>query len=237
MDPYAPPAARIIDPIPLPPLGTGERLGWSTEDALAAGWRGLKASWAVLVFGYFVASAPGLVLSQVQSVIFGSKPRIEDPSWWGTVLAFSFGGQLLDCLFAGGLARQWIDTARGRAPGFADLFGGFKHFPAFFGFMIVETIVAIVSAPLFFVPYVVFKIGTVFFRFFVVEDGMSMPDAIRASWTATRGERLRLFGFGLVATLVAVSGLLACCFGFYATVPIAAVALAWIHTRIGRPSA
>jgi hypothetical protein len=233
MDPYAPPAARLE--APLPPLGTGERQAWSLEDALAAGWRGLKTSWAVLVFGYFVATLPGIVLSQAQSFVAGP-PVWDDPKWWGIVVGFSFGGQLLDCLFAGGLAKNWIDVARGRTPSFADLFGGFRHFPAFFAFMLIETVVVIVAAPVFFVPYVVFKCGTALVRFYVAEESMPLLDAIRASWKATQGEKLRLFGFGIVAGLVGASGFLACCLGFYATVPIAAVALAWIHTRIGRPA-
>jgi hypothetical protein len=178
---------------------------------------------------------PGMVLSQAQSFVAGP-PAWSDAKWWGIVIGFSFGGQLLDCLFAGGLAKNWIDAARGRTPAFVDLFGGFKHFPAFFGFMLIETLVAIVSAPLLFVPYVVFKCGTTLVRFYVAEENMPLLDAMRASWKATMGEKLRLFGFGIVAALVASSGLLACCLGFYVTVPIAAVALAWIHTRIGRPA-
>lgn len=60
-------------------------------------------------------------------------------------------------------------------------------------------------------------------------DDMGIWDAIKASWRATSGHFWGLLGLAIVAGLIAVLGLLACCIGYYFTCVIAAFAYVIVY--------
>jgi hypothetical protein len=49
----------------------------------------------------------------------------------------------------------------------------------------------------------------------VYVDGVGAVESLKNCWTIARGNRLPLFGLGLLAALIATAGMVACCVGFF----------------------
>src|SRR5262249_62420341 len=53
----------------------------------------------------------------------------------------------------------------------------------------------------------------------ILDQRMSTPDALGASWKITNGKVLSLIGLALVLGLIGLLGVMACCIGFLFAVP------------------
>ena len=72
-----------------------------------------------------------------------------------------------------------------------------------------------------FVPYIA-----------ATEPELSMKDTMAKSMELTKGRFFVLFGYGIVACLVALSGMLLCCVGYFFTAPLAVVMLGVIYDEL-----
>ena len=82
--------------------------------------------------------------------------------------------------------------------------------------------VVILGLTLFILPGVFIAVRWVFAPIYIVHHpNAGIGEALQASWKKTEGQFWSLFGLGLVATIVSVSGILLCCIGVYFTMIIA----------------
>lgn len=64
------------------------------------------------------------------------------------------------------------------------------------------------------------------------EPELSMKDTMAKSMELTKGRFWTLFGYGIVAGLVEISGLLLCCVGYFFTLPLAYVMLGVVYDEL-----
>ena len=64
------------------------------------------------------------------------------------------------------------------------------------------------------------------------EPELSMKDTMAKSMELTKGRFWTLFGYGIVAGLVVISGLLLCCVGYFFTLPLAYVMLGVVYDEL-----
>ncbi len=62
-----------------------------------------------------------------------------------------------------------------------------------------------------------------FAPFYMVDQGLGAIDAVKAAWAATTDQAMLALGFGLVATILGVAGMVACGFGMIFTIPMSYV--------------
>src|SRR5262249_31959774 len=105
-------------------------------------------------------------------------------------------------LFAPALARIALAAARGQRPRIADLFD-FRRAGSLFVAALLSGLAIMGGFLLLIIPGFIALIGLGFVSFFVVDgpEDRGALDALRASWNATRGHRLHLFGFGVLYVL------------------------------------
>jgi hypothetical protein len=96
-------------------------------------------------------------------------------------------------------------------PGYAVMFAGMAMdslAPMIIGQLLIMAIV------------VVIMIRTYFAIFFLVDRGLPAVDAIKASWEATRDQKLNTFGLILLSQIIGSLGVLACGVGMFVSVPM-----------------
>jgi uncharacterized membrane protein len=93
----------------------------------------------------------------------------------------------------------------------------------------------LVLVPAFFlliVPGVILALGWSLAPFYVVDAGMGPIEAMKASWSATRGQKGEIFVLGIASVGLTLLGVLMCCVGVLATSPILYVAFAIAFIRM-----
>lgn len=157
-----------------------------------------------------------------------------------------------------GWVRLYLNAMDGEAA-FEDLFSGFSNYGLALGPMLMVMVVGfalglpgqilnivgtLTEQPL------IANLGTLvslvigftvsyrlyFAPFFVVDQDMSGLDAIRASWVATKDQKLNTLGFVIVAGIVAIAGLFAMCIGGLVSFNVAYLMYASAYRQIVSPA-
>jgi uncharacterized membrane protein len=251
-NPYAPPQAG-------PPQGgqmiqAGGPQGWDIGEVLTAAFEAFKPNWVVLVFVPIVA---GLLF--YIPLLVGMLPTLLNVMRLGTAPSYALigVGYLVSIVVVSflmpGIVRIFLGVAQGRQPAFGELFGGADRFLPVLGFLLLALVVASISTVRFLLPglvlqalaTIVFLVPTIYIEcgllltvFLIVDQGLGPIDAIQASWRATNGQKLKIFLFGIVANVIALGSLIACCLPVLAAMPVIGLATTIIYLRIsGRGAA
>lgn len=238
-NPYAP------QPAPPPAFAAGPQgpsagpQPWSVGEALSVGWEALKAQFATLVFTYLISAVPGFVINQISSLITRqySDPHdpfamFQEPGFWIVSFGMAIPTTLVAAFFQGGLIKVWLASARGQTPQFGDVFTGGSSFPSILLFNVVTQLIFVFSALMLFIPAVVWGCGMVLAPYYMVDERAGFADALRKSWAATTGHKGGIFLLLIASAGVMMLGVLACCVGVIAALPVTMVAMAWVYTRL-----
>jgi hypothetical protein len=236
-NPYA--APQTPDDRPSPGGGPdGQPQPWDVGDVLGAGWNAISNHWPVLVFAPFVAGLIASIPSFIPVVLLLShtvKPNSSE--YWTAYAICTTLGLIASTFFQVGMTKMYVTAARGQTPEFGDIFSGGPRFLPMLGATLLAFLAVMLGYVLLIIPGVILAIGLCLTHFYVVDAELGPIDAMSASWNATRGHKLQLFLFGLVAFCVGTLGFMACCLGFYVALPLIMVALATIYLRLsGRAS-
>jgi hypothetical protein len=112
------------------------------------------------------------------------------------------------------------------------MFAGGSRFLPLLGGLFLSMLIAMPAFAMLIIPGIIVSLGLSFAQFYIVDQNMGPIDALKASWEATKGHKLQLFLFGLVAILMMIGGYLACCIGAFVALPLVMIAWATIYTRI-----
>jgi uncharacterized membrane protein len=149
-------------------------------------------------------------------------------------------------VFGWGMIKFFLNMQDQRQPTLNDLFAGFSNYWTALGRMLLVTVIYVglvllseslvfvgqfmKSTPLIAVGYVIYLtffalvLSRLYFTFFfVVDRDMSAIEALSASWRATEGKTLKMFGLAMVAGLVGISGVIGLCVGVLFTMPMSYV--------------
>ena len=104
-------------------------------------------------------------------------------------------------------------------------------FPQLLALFVVKTILVGVGFVLLILPGIYIAVLLVFSELFVVVEGKTFVDALKASRNMVQGNWLAVFGFCLVLAMIAFSGVLLIGLGLLLTMPFAALTLYCVFRR------
>lgn len=232
-NPYAPPAMHP-NAAPSPygaPSSTGP-LPWTASGLLNMAWSRFKGAPGLLIGAIFVTIIAGQAPAMCPRALAASGVMQEgDLSFALVAFAATVVGWVLNAFMQAGLMRVNLKVARGEAASFSDVFSGGTWFLPLLGATILTSIATALGFLFFIVPGVILAIGFMFSSHFIVDQNMGPLEAMSASWAATKGQRLDLFGFCFLLFLVVLAGAAACGFGLLVAVPVTSLstAVAYLH--------
>lgn len=219
---------------------TGEPQDWSATGAVERAWHLAKPHWPLLMGAFLLE----MVLTQLPAAIFGNAARLFGSN---LVMSLSHGptveippmayvgalGQWLVRAWLGiGMMRILFAIARNERPKFALLFSGGDRLVPVYLAQLVIALAAGTGVVFLVVPGVVIGLGLMLTQYYIVDQNLSMSDALNRSWAVTRGQRLDLFGFSLLCGLVVLGGLIACGIGIAFTASVAQLAIIIVYFQI-----
>lgn len=232
-NPYAAPQAPLAGPATGAPYGQPQP--WNTSEVVSLAWARFKEHGGVVFLSYFLASVISGAIGQIPTVVTLASGAVPGDVAVAA-LAMRAGGivatQIVAAFFQVGLVRIWLAVARGRAPEFGTLFSGADRFLPLLALNFLMLIATLLSAVLLFVPAVILYCGLLAAQFYIVDAGMGPIQAMKASWSATRGQKGEILVLALAGSGLLVLGVLMCCIGTLATVPIYLLATAIVFTRL-----
>ncbi len=230
---YNPYAAPQVPPPSPPSGGAGQPQPWTASDALSLAWARFKVHGGVLVLSYMAFTFLGAVLGQLPNTLTWT--NVVEPgtaAYYGVLGGGQLVTQIVSAFFYVGLTRIWLDAARGNPPRFETLFSGADRFLPMLGLNLLFMLGFVVGCAFFIVPGVLLMLIYQLAPYYVVDARLGPIDALRQSWAASAGQRGELFVLALAGMGLGMLGLLMCCFGLAATVPIYFVSTAVAFTRV-----
>jgi hypothetical protein len=215
------------------PHAGGAPQPWDIGETFGLAWEGFKRCWGVLVGSYFLSAIIGGVPGQAPAILVATHTVDQGSTEYWTVYSIcTVLGLMIQSFFQPGLIRIWLAVARGQAPEFGAMFGGGSKFLPVFATLLLTILAIMIGYVFLVVPGVIIGLGLMFSQFYVVDADMGPIEGMKASWQATNGHKGKLFLFSLVGGIVIFLGLLACCVGIYATLPIFWIALSIVYVRL-----
>jgi hypothetical protein len=144
-------------------------------------------------------------------------------------LVFQLFSAVVQVYFTLGSVRVCLNIVRGQEASLRDLVVPPGTFLRGFAANALVGLGTILGLVLCIVPGVVFALGSVFAQYGVVDRELGPIEAIQESWRLTEGERLSVLGFFLACAGVGIVGVLACCVGLFAALPVISLATATVY--------
>lgn len=118
-----------------------------------------------------------------------------------------------------------LKAARGEPYEFGDFFSRFHLFPSYFCAHVLNGLAVLVGLLLLIIPGIWIATKFAFYRFYVLDKGVTGVEALKRSSQLAEGSKWHIFLFMVAAVLINILGLLAFGIGFLITVPW--IGLAW----------
>ncbi len=234
-NPYAAPQP----PPPMPPHGgapagpPGATQYWEIGEVYSRAWELFKPNWVTLVFtiflGSFVGQLPGVVVNFIKQ---SAQLAPDDPAAISLTGVGTLIGVLIGQFFQVGYIRIWVGAARGGTPQFGEMFQGGSRFLPLLGGSLLVGLAVVAGYIALIVPGIIVGLGLCLTQFYIVDQGLSPIDAIKASWRDTSGQKGKLFLFFLVGGALMIAGYLACCVGVLVAIPVFSLAFTIVYLRI-----
>lgn len=229
-NPYAAPQAG--PPVVQGIAGQGPQ-PWTVGEVLSIAWDRFKQFWPVLVFSYVLSFAIGQVVAYIHpALLFAGALEPGSIAETSVRVSLLVVGQVVAAYFQVGLTRIHLEAARGQPPSFGLLFSGGDRFIALFLFNLLYLLAVFFGILLLIVPAIFIGLALSIGQFYVVDQRLGPVAAMQASWSATKGQKGDIFLLGLAAFGLGLLGLVMCVVGFFATLPLAMIAMAAMYTRM-----
>lgn len=201
-----------------------ETKDFSIGEALRFGWTIVKKN-----FGFFLAICVTFVLISFVPQNIANRVSEDFPA---LSIIFIIISWVVDCVL-------WMSMVRISLKFYDDKKADWEDFPAcfplFFKYIIGEilyTLIVFGGMFLLIVPGIYWGIKFQFFRWFIIDKGLSPIEALSASAEITRGKILELFAFNLVMMLIVFLGVLALLVGLVIAFPLMMVATAFVYRKL-----
>lgn len=237
-NPYAPPGqgGSSFGPYGAPPLapgGIGEPEPWEVGEVLRQAWEIYRGQWAPLTFGLASTTLLAMMPGQVSTaLVIADRIEKESSVYWAIHIPCSVVGWLIDQWFAAGAMRAGLSAARGQTASFGDFFSGGGAFLPYLGMSLLRSLALALGFCALVVPGIILALGLANAPFYVIDQKRSPFDAMTASWESTKGQKGNLFVLGLAEVGLALLGLVACCLGELAVLPVLLLVRAIVYIRM-----
>lgn len=99
---------------------------------------------------------------------------------------------------------------------------------------ILTAIIFILGFILLIIPGIIFVIRLQFVPYFIIDKGAGPVEAVKKSWSATRGSFFSLLGLSLVLLLINLFGLILLAVGLLVTVPLTYIVIGWVYKKLSK---
>ena len=197
---------------------------FSIAEALRFGWRTTLDN-----LGYFlgIGILYVVIIAGLNGVVFKMNAYSEGWAFLLAIVAF-VAGIVMDV----GLTVISLRFSDGRRAGVEDLFIHYPLAPTYFIATLIAALLVVVGLALLIVPGVFLMVLFQFYAYPIVDEGAGAVAALRRSASLTRGERWRLFLFGLLTVLINIGGALCLLVGLFLTVPVTLVSRAYVFKQL-----
>lgn len=151
----------------------------------------------------------------------------------------TFSAGVLPLILAGpfglGQSKYFLSIARGQQPPFEDIFSGFHQFVRAMAIGLLVAIAVVVGMILLVIPGIIAGVGLSMAYFIALDrPELEAPDVLKASWELVwkGGNFWKVFGFGLLAALLTLLGVLCFGFGVLFTTPMILVGQAMLYDEL-----
>jgi hypothetical protein len=231
-NPYQAPQGAPPPP-PGPPQGVSGPQPWQVGEVIDVAWRRFKEQWATVVFAFLLMTFLSGIPGQVPGILVAARVvEHNSAEYWGVVGACQLLSFVIGAFFMPGMIRILVTTVRGQVPEFGALFGGADRFLPFLAVRLLQALVVVLGFVFFIVPGVILSLGLMLSEYYCVDAKLGPIESMKASWQATTGHKGDLFLLALAGVGLGLLGLLMCCVGILATVPIYQLAMALVYIRL-----
>lgn len=116
-----------------------------------------------------------------------------------------------------------LNIVDGEQARYRDIFYGVRspeQFAYYFLVTLVYTILVVLGFVFLIIPGVILSIGLLFTRYYIAENRLGFMNAFQSSWEITKGNRWKIFLFGIVLFFFNLAGLLVLGLGLLVTIPM-----------------
>ncbi len=202
-------------------------------------WELLKENfWPIVGVSFLVLLVNG-ALNQLLGLI--SRPAMNDmiqrhqfsPTGIGLVVFTSVLGAPVTNIMMGGLFRYYLKLVRRQPASVGDAFSGFTEGVGQLALLgLIQGLLFLIALGFCVLPGVYLGVAWYFATPLVADRGMPFWEAMEFSRKMVSKHWFLLFGFMLVVGLISVSGVLACCVGALATLPLGLIAMMYGYEAI-----
>jgi hypothetical protein len=236
------------------PIDHGAPQFFSASTVVASALAHFKENAALLMSAALVWFVPMAIFGYLPVTLVSTGAlQPESVGYYGVSFGIVVANHVVSAYFSIGFARMGLAIVRGEHPSFGHLFAG-RGFGRFLGLSLalaapgwlgpaLEIVGAAAQAPglhevatwwglIWLLPAALLWLPLSQAMYFIFDRGMGPAQAVRASIATTRGKRLGIFLASFLAGLIGVSGVLGCCVGLVATVPLAMMVFPVMYARL-----
>ena len=191
-------------------IGALVRFGWETFKSRPWIFVGTTALLALLL------GIAGSISSGLDATFSGS---VDEPSIPGTIFSWA-----TSTLISMGATAFYLAAHDNPQTASVSMLWHPQKFWSFLGASLLVSIVVVLGMILLIVPGIIFALMFMFATMIVIDRGLGPIESMKESKRITTGYKWKLFGLGLVLTLLNIVGLLALIVGLLVTVPVTILA-------------
>jgi uncharacterized membrane protein len=197
---------------------------FSKKEAIKLGWKTVKKNlWFLL----------GVELTVLLFVTFAehSSSKIPESAWLANFV-FSVSSICLSTVLTIGLTKIFLNLHDKKKVSFSDLYSHYKLLIKYLIAGTLSSIITFIGYLLLIVPGIILSIRLQFVSLLVVDKGMGPIEAIKTSWSITKGISWNLFLFLMLILLINIAGLLALVVGLFISYPIGMIAQVYVYRKL-----
>jgi len=199
--------------------------GFSIREAIAIGWRKTLAN----LWPFFLVIIASWIASGIVNALNRVAAKHHSPVF--SILVSVLGWIVLFLIHMGFLrvALKALDDGKMTIQDFAT---SLPEFLKFFGASFLWGVLVAAGLFLFIIPGVILGLRLQFYSYLILEKKLAPLEAIKASWTITSGQTLRLCLFALTLIGIVILGALLIGVGLLVALPLAAVSAAFVYRKL-----
>lgn len=203
---------------------------FNVGDTIGIGWTEAKRSLGVLIAAFIIPALINIAFDQAPNLF--NRGRIDQELFIIALVGFSIVGTVIEWALTMGYIRIALNVHDKRDTGLGDLFSCLHLLLKYFVFVLVGGLAIVVGFILLIVPGIYLSIKFFFAAYFIVDMECGGIEALRRSWKLTEHVWWKIFGFVLLMFLINAAGAMMCLVGLLFTVPISAMATAYVYRRL-----
>lgn len=190
-------------PAPSAPLDYGT--DWTIREALGNGFDGLRRHAKVLLPAALITTGLGQGVSWALAAAAG---QFEGPTHHALMFSHHGSSILISALLTAGFIRIALDTARGRTPTLRSFISSAGSVLGLISVYFLMGAAIYIGSLALVIPGLMLCVGLSLAPLSVVDRGLGPIEAMRESWHLLEGSKMKLFGFSLLMSLIALPVLL-----------------------------